>query len=237
MADISAEREGLIDGMPRDARGYWQPEGQKLPNPVFSWPPEPMKVAKWIWNYLFPWHLIYMVLAALTVIYLQPEMSRMTTFKADWIAYIFVRNQIMLIVFVSAWHLWLWARKKQGFQYKYTPDWMAKGKKQFLGGNQLFDNIFWSCVSGGTIWTAYEVVTLWLYANEYILYLDPRAHPVWFALIMLAIICTTATSMSVLGQGCRCTRSSTSSTSAALPSTGSFRRIRFMWCSTCSMQA
>ena len=60
MADISAEREGLVDGMPRDARGNWQPEGAKLPNPIFAWPPKPMAVAKWLYNYLFPWNFIYM---------------------------------------------------------------------------------------------------------------------------------------------------------------------------------
>jgi len=32
----------------------------------------------------------------------------------------------------------------------------------------VLDNIFWSIVSGVTIWTAYEVVTLWFYANEWI---------------------------------------------------------------------
>ena len=36
MADVSAERDGLIDGMPRDERGHWQPEGEKLPNPVLT---------------------------------------------------------------------------------------------------------------------------------------------------------------------------------------------------------
>ena len=187
MTEISAEREGLLDGMPRDRRGYWQPEGTKLPNPIFAWPPRPMEAAKWLFSYLFPWNLIYMALAALTVIYLQPEMSRMTSFAPDWILYIFVRNQIMLIVIVSAWHLWLWARKSQGFRFKYTPDWMATGKKQFLGGNQLFDNIFWSCVSGGTIWTAYEVFTLWLYANAHIPYVDPLKQPFLFGLVLLLI--------------------------------------------------
>jgi sterol desaturase/sphingolipid hydroxylase (fatty acid hydroxylase superfamily) len=33
----------------------------------------------------------------------------------------------------------------------------------------------------GLIWTAYEVVTLWLYANHRIPWLHWSAHPVWFA--------------------------------------------------------
>ena len=188
MADIRADREGLTDGMPRDERGNWQPEGgTKLPNPIFSWPPKPVEILKWVYNYLFPWNFIYMIIATLTVIYLQPEMARMTTFRADWILLIFVRNQVMLLLIVSAWHLWLWARKSQGLKFKYTSDWLAKGKRQFLAGNQLFDNIFWSCVSGGTIWTAYEVVMLWAYANKYIPYVDPRQQPVYFVLILCAI--------------------------------------------------
>ena len=133
MADISAEKDGLSDGMPRDERGNWQPEGAKLPNPIFAWPPKPMEAAKWLYNYLFPWNFIYMVIATLTVLYLQPEMSRMTSFSADWILYIFVRNQIMLIVIVSAWHLWLWARKSQGFQFKYTPELDGKGEEAVPG--------------------------------------------------------------------------------------------------------
>ena len=63
MADISAERDSLIDGMPRDERGYWQPEGIKLPNPIFAWPPKPVEVAKWVFNYMFPWNIIYMAIA------------------------------------------------------------------------------------------------------------------------------------------------------------------------------
>ena len=114
MADIRAEREGLMDGMPRDGRGNWQPEGVKLPNPIFDWPPKPMRMVKWAYNYLFPWNFVYMVIAVLTVVFLQPEMSRMTSFSADWILYIFVRNQVMLIAIVSAWHLWLWAPQVAG---------------------------------------------------------------------------------------------------------------------------
>ena len=55
----------------------------------------------------------------------------------------------MLIVFASALHIWFWARKSQGFQYKYTPDWMGRGKRKFLWNDQVRDNIFWSVVSGG----------------------------------------------------------------------------------------
>jgi len=176
MATLPNENEGLIDGMPRDKRGNWQPEGGTKPaNPVFAWPPTPVEVAKWLYHYLFPWNLFYIVLATLTWLYFQPDLSRTTTFRVDWIIEIFIRNQIMLIVFVSIWHIRLWGRKSQGLQYKYTSEWLATKKRQFLWGNQLYDNIFWSCVSGGITWTAYEVLMFWAYANGVIPYVQPLA--------------------------------------------------------------
>ncbi|MEM7034212.1 MAG: sterol desaturase family protein [Chloroflexota bacterium] len=188
MANISAEQDGLIDGMPRDKRGNWQPEaGAKEPNPLFVWPLKPIEMIKWVYHYLFPWNFIYMVIATLTWLYFQPALSRATEFRFDWILEVFVRNQVLLIVIVSIWHIQLWARKSQGLQYKYTSAWMGVGKRQFLWGNQLWDNVFWSCVSGGTIWTVYEVIMLWAYANEIIPYVDPFEQPIYFAFIICLI--------------------------------------------------
>ena len=49
MANVIAERDGLVDDMPRDERGYWKPDKEiGAPNPVFSWPPRPRAVAKWV---------------------------------------------------------------------------------------------------------------------------------------------------------------------------------------------
>ena len=188
METAGTERKELIDGMPRDDRGFWQPErGTAPPNPLFLWPPKPLMFLKWLYNYLFPWNVIYMAIATLTWLYLQPDLSRAVNFRFDWILEIYVRNQVMLILIVSAWHIRLWTTKSQGLQYKYTSEWMATGKRKFLGGNQLLDNIFWSCVSGGTIWTAYEALMLWAYANEFIPYVDPRQQPVYFVLLLCSI--------------------------------------------------
>jgi sterol desaturase/sphingolipid hydroxylase (fatty acid hydroxylase superfamily) len=191
MTDINTKKNGLIDNMPRDKRGFWQPErGTAPPNPFFAWPPKPVEVFKWLFGfpgYLFPWNIIYMAIATLTWLYLQPALSRCVEFRADWIIEIYVRNQAMLVIIVSGWHLRLWSFKSQGLKYKYTSDWMATGKRKFLWGNQFRDNVFWSCVSGGTIWTAYEVLMVWAYANEIIPYVDPREQPVYFIILLCSI--------------------------------------------------
>ena len=188
MAEKNSNKDELVDGMPRDRRGFWQPERGTAPaNPVFSWPPRPVAVLKWLYNYLFGWNLFYMVLATVTWLYFQPALERCAEFRADWIAQMFVRNEIMLILSAGGWHVWLWARKSQGFKFKYTTEWSAKGNRKFLWGNQLYDNIFWACVSGGTIWTAYEVLMMWAYANGKLPYVDPRAQPVYFVFLLCCV--------------------------------------------------
>ena len=188
MGEITVDRPQIPDDMDRDDRGFWQPTGgAKDPNPVFAWPPRPVEVLKWAWGYIFPWNLIYMAIATATWLYWQPALSRCVEFRADWILEMFIRNEIMLIVIVSAWHLRLWSVKGQGTRYKYTSDWMAEGNRKFLWGNQLWDNVFWSCVSGGIIWTGYEALMMWAYANEMLPWVDPREHPVYFVLLLAGI--------------------------------------------------
>ena len=191
MADADDKRNALVDEMPRDSRGFWQPErGTAPPSPLFNWPPNPVAVLKWLFGipgYLFPWNLFYMGLATVTWLYFQPALSRCAEFRADWILQMFVRNQVMLVLIAGGWHLWLWSRKAQGMNFKYTTDWMATGNRKFLWGNQLRDNIFWSCISGGTIWTAYEVLMMWAYANGKLPYVDPRESPVYFVFLLCCI--------------------------------------------------
>ena len=116
MANISAERDGLADGMPRDERGYWRPDEDIVPNPWFAWPPKPRAAALWLKEYLWPYNILFMVVAVVTWAYLTPEMLRMTEFRAGWMLEIFLRNQIMLIAFASVLHVSMWTMKKQGYQ-------------------------------------------------------------------------------------------------------------------------
>ena len=187
MANISAEKDRLADGMPRDERGFWKPDKEfGAPNPVFSWPPNPRAVAIWFKDYLWPVNGSLMIVAILTWVFLTPQMARMSEFSADWILEVFVRNQIMLIGLATVLHVRLWTQKAQGLQYKWSSDWMGKSRK-FLWSDQVRDNVFWSVVSAGTIWTGFEVVMLWAYANGIIPYIDPRDQPVYFVLLLCLV--------------------------------------------------
>lgn len=187
MADTKSDSQ-IADGLDRDPAGFWQPErGAAPPNPVFDWPPRPLAALKWLYNYFFPWNLLYMAIATATWLYWQPALSRCVEFHADWILEMFIRNIVMLIVIAGAWHVYFWGSKRQGMKYKYTTDWMATDSRKFTWGSQLAENVFYSCVSGGIIWTAYEVLMMWAYANGTIPYLDPREHPIYFGLLLCSI--------------------------------------------------
>lgn len=185
-----ADTREVVDGVARDESGEWQPAKRPVPAPIFAWPPRPVETLKWMFGfpgYLWPWNAIYMLIAIGTWLYLQPALERCVEFRVDWIAEMYVRNIAMLIVIAGAWHVYFYRFKAQGTRYKYTSKWLATSNRKFLWGNQLRDNIFWSCVSGGTIWTAYEVVSMWAFANEIIPYVDWRTEPVYFVVLLCGI--------------------------------------------------
>jgi len=164
-----------------------------LPEPgvLFSWPPKPVKSFKFLFapeGFLWPYNLIYALLAVFAWVYFTPHLSRAVNFQIDWIAEIYLRNVVLLTIIAGGLHLRLYMKKGQGLKYKYTDKWLAKNDKRFLFNNQTWDNIFWSLTSGSIIWTAYEALTLWMYANGKLPYIDFATHPVYFVLLMIAIL-------------------------------------------------
>jgi sterol desaturase/sphingolipid hydroxylase (fatty acid hydroxylase superfamily) len=179
-----------VDTFVRDKRGDWRPPGVLTPAPVFIWPARPLAAVKWLFGYpgyLFPWQVTYAAIATITWLYLTPTMATMKSMDPAWIAFIFVRNLGLLTLIVSAWHIRLYVQKAQGTDYKYSGRWLARDNPTFLFGNQVLDNIFWTMISAVPIWTAYEVVTLWAFANGYIPYVDWIAHPIYCFTVMLLI--------------------------------------------------
>ncbi|EGU57665.1 putative sterol desaturase [Vibrio nigripulchritudo ATCC 27043] len=172
-------------GQVRDRRGEWRSGNPVFEEPVFVWPPKPKAFLKWFFGmpgYLFPWNLGYLIMTVIVMMYFTPELSRMETFATDWVVEILLRNIVLLFIVAGSLHLWLYSYKKQGRKFKYNGRWMAKNDSLFLFKDQVFDNMFWSIVSGCTIWTAYEVVLWWMYANSLLPYIDFQSNPVWFVL-------------------------------------------------------
>lgn len=177
---------GLSDG----GRSDWQPPELVQTPPVFVWPPQPLQFLKWAFGfpgYLWPWNTLFAAIALLTWLFLTPDLERMKTFSTDWIAFIFVRNLALIVLFVSPWHLRLYVQRAQGTDFKYNGRWLATDNPTFLFNDQLRDNVFWTLCSAVPIWTAYEVLTFWAQANGFVPVVRWQSHPMYCALWMLFV--------------------------------------------------
>ena len=191
MASVHSVASGSrSNGGSNKSTWHWQPPVPVEEVPVFVWPVRPVAVLKFLlgWAYLGSTIVPFCALSALSWFYLQPALERCKTLEFDWIVQMFARNMVLLVVIVTALHLYLHTFKRQGNDRKFdTRDFVTDDAK-FFGHNQLVDNIFWTCASGVPLWTAYEVFYMWAYANEMLpVFLDWREHPALFFGWFLAI--------------------------------------------------
>jgi len=158
-------------------------------SPYFDWPPRPWKILKSIAGrgFVISQNLIYVVLAFLTWFYLAPPMSQWVTFQAGWIAHLFLLNLALITFTAGALHLYLRTFKKQGNQRKFDFREIKKRDPRFFVNNQVWDNMFYTCVSGVTVWTFFQAIVMWAYANQLAPWLNFNEHPVWFVLMFLLL--------------------------------------------------
>jgi sterol desaturase/sphingolipid hydroxylase (fatty acid hydroxylase superfamily) len=128
-----------------------------------------------------------MVLPVITWFYFTPPLESMKSFEAGWIAYLAIRNLVLILAVAGGWHLWLYVKQAQGTNWKYTDKWLARDNPIFLVRNQVLDNLFWTVASAVPIWTAWEALTYWLYANGYIPCVSIAEHPYYFVFMMIII--------------------------------------------------
>lgn len=176
------------DAQVRDARGEWRPDPLPVASPLFTGPWTPSVVFKSLWNVIWPYNLLYAAIAFVSWLYLTPSKETTATFGIGWIAFLYVRNAALVLLIAGPLHLRMYMRRVQGIEFKYNDKWLSTNDRKFTFGSQTRDNIFWSLVSGCVVWTAYEAVTLWAFSNGIIPYLDMRQHPIYAALLTLAVI-------------------------------------------------
>ncbi len=154
-------------------------------NPLFEWPLNPAKIARYYRDYwLTISEVSVFLLLALAGWFLHHSSLDTTQLSAGWVVQVYLRNLALVIVFAGGFHYLLYARKAQGDTQKYVAQFGHKGGARFTFRRQLWDNMFWSLASGVTIWSAYEVGLHWAHANGYIRPLTFDQSPVLFAGIL-----------------------------------------------------
>ncbi len=137
-------------------------------------------------GYVLPFNLLYALVAIAAWFVATPSRDTMSSLSPGWITVVLARNAAVLIVWYGVFHLHLYVRRAQDTRFKFNAKWPSRSER-FTLGSQTRENVFWTLVSGLPIWTAWEVVTLWLFSSGRIPWLEWSEHPVWFVVLMALI--------------------------------------------------
>jgi sterol desaturase/sphingolipid hydroxylase (fatty acid hydroxylase superfamily) len=172
----------------KNKRGDFAPKDHLQIAPYFEFPPSPVKLLKFLKGYFFPWNIIYTALAALIWFYLTPNVETTRVLAPGWIAYLLVRNSIIVFVVYGLLELRLYMQRNQGNRFKYNGQFPAeKPSDVFIFKSQNIDNIIRTFVSGVPIWTVWEAFGLWAYANHWGPWTTFAEHPYWLVIFAFLI--------------------------------------------------
>lgn len=177
-----------LDYGTRDKRGDWRPNEPLEVGPLLDFPWNPMRVLKWIPAYFFPWNVMFMVVGAVFWFYLTPGKETLQVLTWDWPLLLFLRNSALVLLIFGALEFRLYFRRSQGNRFKFNGKFPAdQPSNVFLFKSQAIDNALRTFGTGLPIWTAYEVLMLWCWANGYGPWVALGDHPVWLAVFALSI--------------------------------------------------
>lgn len=176
--------ETRITSQPRPGTWHYHPQLPLKDNSIFNWSRGPVAGLRVIASSWLPVtdRLLVLGVALLTWFYFSPSLEQARNFSIDWIAQIYLRNLFLMVLLAGGLHLYLYTFKMQGNHQRYDPRPFHKKNALFTFNSQFRDNVFWSIVSGVTVWTAYEVLGFWAYGNGYLPTISFSEHPVWFVL-------------------------------------------------------
>jgi sterol desaturase/sphingolipid hydroxylase (fatty acid hydroxylase superfamily) len=173
-----------------DEKGHWRPSVPPKLMPIWERPFVFKDFLKSIFGWggwLWPRNLILIGFAVFTWFFLQPGFTVTAQFSPGWMLFMLVRNVILLLVINVVFHLLLWTFRLKGKERKYNPNWLDRKDTKFTFNNQVADNLFWSIISGGIIWTGYEILYMWMAANGYVPLITWGENGVWFFVWFLLI--------------------------------------------------
>ena len=157
-------------------------------NPLFSFPFLLKKIFKWYAEMWAPLsETVFCLIVAVIYLFLLPPLFLFKELNFAAILKIYSLNLTIMFLVAGGLHLFFYTLKKQTNKLKYDSR-EVKDNKKFTFNKQIFDNMFWSLLSGVTIWTIYEIFLLWSYANGFISKINFGTNPFFFLFIFFIII-------------------------------------------------
>lgn len=181
MTDTSAEDKTSAGPMSR--KWHYHPELPIEYAPYWHWPPRLPALLKWFWkNWLTPSdRSLYLVFAGAVAFSMQPVTEAQIILSADWVAFVFLRNFLAVLVVAGGLHLWFNRFGAQAKRLKFDPREMAaRENKLFTFNHQVRDNIFFTLAFGVPIASAFETGLRWAYANNILWQVSFADDWLWF---------------------------------------------------------
>ena len=158
-------------------------------NPLFSWPIRWKEAAIYYrdgWLTLSESSL-FIIMALAALYFASPSLTTTTNMSWDWVAFIYLRNLLTMLLVAGGLHYYFYKKQAQDTDLKYVTPFLHRKSDRFLFNNQLYDNMFYTLVSGVAIWSAYEVLMFWAMGSGYINVITFDDMPIWSILALPAI--------------------------------------------------
>jgi sterol desaturase/sphingolipid hydroxylase (fatty acid hydroxylase superfamily) len=122
-------------------------------------------------------------------LFLYPSLGTAKTLAFGWVFQVWLVNLGLMICIAGGLHWFFYVRRGQGKALKFDHREPAKGNSLWNFSNQVHDNMFWSLGSGVLQLTMFQVVIMWLMANEYVPTISLASNPILFVagLVLLPI--------------------------------------------------
>ena len=172
----------MSDPDPMSREWNYHPDLPLADGSVFRWPPSPAFLARWFMkNWLMLSERVMMVLLAVICWWLfYPSLADAQTIAFGWIAQVWLVNMGLMIASAGGLHWYFYMRRGQGKALKFDHRDPAKGNRLWNFSNQVHDNMFWSLGSGVAQLTAFQVLVMWLMANDITPVITFAGSPIWF---------------------------------------------------------
>lgn len=170
-------------------KGEWSPPNFVEESPLFS-RPFSKDTINWFFTSYLKQITQYLIISLVVYYYLTPSLDQLTQYKSFNVqnfGLMYLRNVCLMFMIYGFWHFTLYTCRLNGSAQKYFSKWQSKGQKQFLFNNQTFDNMFYSLVVSGLIWTGYEYAYLASLAHGYLDILSFKENTLAFVLWFMII--------------------------------------------------
>lgn len=172
----------------RDKRGNWAPDAPLETAPIWALPPKPAEILKWLPGYFLPWNASFALVTLAYWAWIIPSVDTMRTLSPSWILYLYAVNVVAVVLFYGAFELRFYVSRAQGTRFKYNARFPADHPSNvFWFKSQIIDSILRTVFSGVTIWTATQVIVLWVFANGWVPWLGFAENPLYLAALAFVV--------------------------------------------------